>query len=398
VEDSYMFFRATVWVFWISAVLVLYSYFLYPIIIFIAYSAKQVRRDMSYLFSKSDRRIAGPSVDRLPGVSLVIAAHDEEKYLQEKLANIAELQYPRDKLEVIIVSDGSTDGTNEILSRVADNQIRVILLPERSGKVNALNVGVSQAAHHILVFSDAATLFSPDTITKLVRHFSSPRVGVVCGHLKFRSSSESQQTEGVYWKYETALRFMEGRLGASLTASGAIYAIRRKCFPLLAPDVVIEDFVVPMHARKLGYSVQYDPEAVAIEYAAQTVSGEFTRRVRLAGGSFRALKELVCVPMNPMTRFAFVSHKLLRWIIPFLLILMLLANIALISTPRYVLLLVLQLMIYLWGYLGFQFREQMQRVRFGLLGYFWLAMNLAFLVGFWRFLSGRQDRAWQRVE
>ena len=385
-------------IFWISFSLVLYSYFLYPLVLFVIYSLEQIRRDLNYLPSRRDRRVAEPGVSQFPGVTLVVAAHNEEKHIREKLANLRELEYARERLQIIIVSDGSTDGTNELLSAAADDQIEVILLPSRAGKANALNTGVAQAKHDILVFSDAATLFASDALIKLVRHFSIPTIGVVCGFLRFRSSAESQQTEGVYWKYETVLRLMEARLGATLTASGAIYALRRECFRALTPDVVIEDFVVPMRARQLGYSVHCDPEAVALEYAAPTVSGEFTRRVRLAGGSFRAVKDLVRVRLNPITTLALASHKLLRWVVPFLLILAFVANLFLIGNRIYLAALVCQVGCYLWGLLGFKFREQMKRVRFGLVGYFWLAMNLAFIVGFWRFLSGRQDSAWQRVD
>lgn len=390
--------RLELYVFWISAGLILYSYFVYPLILLIIYSLEQIKRDLGYLPSRADRRVAVPSSEQLPGASLVIAAHNEEKHLAEKLKNIRELQYPREKLQVIIVSDGSTDGTNEILSVCGEEQIKAIFLPVRGGKSNAVNVGVEHATNDILVFSDAATLFASDALLKLVRHFSVPTVGVVCGMLRFRSSDVSQQTEGVYWKYETMLRLMEARLGATLTASGAIYAIRRKCFSPLTSNVMIEDFVIPMRARRLGYSVHCDPEAVGIEYAASDVSGEFTRRVRLAVGSFRAMKELVLVPMSPITRWAFASHKLLRWTVPFLLILCLISNFLLCSGVQYVALLGLQLSLCLWAFFGYVFHDRMQRIRFGLLGYFWFAMNLAFLVGFWRFVTGRQNSAWQRVE
>jgi cellulose synthase/poly-beta-1,6-N-acetylglucosamine synthase-like glycosyltransferase len=377
---------------------VVYSYFIYPIVLFFIYSTEQIRRDLAYLPSRKDRRIAQLGPGEFPRVSFVIAAYNEEKRLPDKLKNIRQLEYPRDRLEVILVSDGSTDATNRLLTDAADDQIKAVLLPARGGKSNAVSVGVSHAKHQILVFSDAATLFAPDAITKLVRHFSVPKIGVVCGLLRFQASAESQQTEGVYWKYETVLRLMEARLGASLTASGAIYAIRRECFSAPGSGIVIEDFIVPMRARQLGYDVHCDPEAIGIEYAPPTVSGEFTRRVRLAGGSFRAIKELIRVPLNPITTLAFASHKLLRWFVPFLLITLLVSNAFLLSSPVYGALFAFQVVFYFWGYLGFQFREKMKRVRFGLIGYFWLAMNLAFLVGFWRFVSGRQDSAWQRVE
>jgi cellulose synthase/poly-beta-1,6-N-acetylglucosamine synthase-like glycosyltransferase len=382
---------------WVSIFLIVYTYLLYPIVLFLIYSVVQAMRDMKYLVVRRDRRVQ-TDVRRLPAVSLVIAAHNEELHLPATIENLLRLDYPRELLEIVIVSDGSDDHTNEILLGAPPDRIRAVILSQRGGKANALNAGVEQASHEILVFGDASTLFDRDAMQNLVRHFQDPKVGVACGFLKFKATVESQQTEGVYWKYETILRLMEARLGATMTASGAIYALRKASFQKLSNDVVIEDFVIPMRVRKMGYSVVFDPEAVGIEYAAPSVKGEFTRRVRLALGSFRALSELIIVPLDAPARLAFFSHKLLRWMVPFLLIFALTANAVLAGVPGYRALLIAQMTLYVWAAAGFLFHERMRKIRFGLLGYFWLAMNLAFLVGFWRFIAGRQGSAWQRVE
>ena len=193
------------------------------------------------------------------------------------------------------------------------------------------------------------------------------------------------------------LRLMEGRLGATLTASGAIYAVRRVCFRELAKDTILEDLMIPMHARKAGFRVVYDPEAVAVDFAATSVAGEFTRRVRLAVGSFRALGDLIHVPLKGFALLAFVSHKLLRWMVPFLLIGMLASSCLLLNSSFYRTALVVQALFYLWAAIGYLFEHQATKVRFGRLGYFWLAMNLAFLVGFWRFLFSHRDSTWQKA-
>jgi cellulose synthase/poly-beta-1,6-N-acetylglucosamine synthase-like glycosyltransferase len=388
---------APAYVFWASLGLVAHTYLLYPIVLFFAYSLVQVRRDWRYLRSRRDGRCPTRAAAELPPVTLIIAAHNEETHLRDKLANIRQLDYPRDRLDVIIVSDGSTDDTNAILRAAHDPNIRCIFLPARGGKSSALNHAVAQAHHDILIFSDAATRFAPDAVAKLARHFVDQRVGAVCGSLEFEASPESRQTEGVYWAYESMLRFMEARLGATLTASGAIYALRRGCFPRLSPDTMTEDLVIPMHARKLGYRVLYDPEAVGTDIAASSVAGEFARRVRIATGSFRALGQVLRTPLDPVTAFAFFSHKFLRWILPFLLIAMLVSSGLLWSQPLYRIALLGQLAFYVWAALGFLFRQRLQRVRFGLLGYYLLAIHLAFLVGFVHFVSGRHQTGWQRV-
>jgi cellulose synthase/poly-beta-1,6-N-acetylglucosamine synthase-like glycosyltransferase len=334
----------------------------------------------------------------LPSVSLVIAAHNEERHLSAKLANLAALDYPRDRLEILFVSDGSTDGTNEILGRAAQaGTITLVTLPSRGGKANALNQAVPRAKHDVLVFSDAATLFAPDAVREMVQHFADPRVGVVCGALQFQASAESRQTEGLYWRYESLLRLMESRIGVTLTASGAIYALRRECFVPLSTDTLVEDLVVPMTARRLGFRVLYDPDARGTDFAAPTVAGEFSRRVRIATGSFRALGGLLRGPLDPVTAFAFVSHKLLRWMLPFLLIGMLLTSAPMVDSPLYRALFVLQVLFYAWALAGYLLRPRIQRIRYALVPYYLLAIHLAFLVGFVRYLCGRREIEWRQV-
>ncbi len=386
-------------VFWVCLALVAYTYLFYPIFLLLAYALSQAWRDLKYLGRRPNRRTKSLAAEQLPSVSLIVAAHNEEACLPEKIANLRQLDYPREKLEIIFVSDGSTDRTNEILQAIRDSAVRTALLPVRCGKAVALNEGVAAAKHDLLIFSDAATLFAPGALQSLVRHFSDPQVGVVCGSLQFQGSSESQHTEGVYWKYESMLRLMEARLGATLTASGALYGLRRQCYPHLKAGTWVEDFVVPMHARKLGFRVVYDPEAVAHEFAAPSVKGEFARRVRIARGSFRALAELSRVPLNGVTCWAFFSHKFLRWTLPFWLVGCLVSNAFLLSSQLYAGLCVAQLLFYGWAGAGLLFYERLQRVRYALVGYFLLAIHVAFLVGFVRFLGevDRGEASWHRV-
>jgi len=383
--------------FWACLFLIIYAYLLYPVVLFAAWVGSQIRRDLGYLAGRQERRSRPLPAAELPALTMLVPAYNEEAHLLDKLANLSELDYPADKLQVIFISDASTDNTNQILSGAQQSNVEVIFLPERGGKPSALNQGVLRARHELLIFSDAATLFAPDALRTLVRHFSDPEVGAVCGALQFRGSKESQQTEGVYWGYESMLRLMESRLGATLTASGAIFALRRCCYAALAADTVIEDFVIPMNARRLGYRVLYDPEAVATEFAAASVSGEFRRRVRLAIGSFRNLASFLRIPLPTFTRVAFLSHKVLRWMVPFLLIGVLLSNAFLYANGFYRAALIGQLLFYFWAALGFLFREPMQKIRYGLVGYFLLLMNVAFLVGFFRFVFGKHQATWERA-
>lgn len=383
--------------FWLSLGLVVYPYVIYPLVLFLTYSVTQAWRDLRYLGSPRNRRTETPSLAALPGVSVIVPAHNEEKVLPSKIENLRDLDYPRDRMQVIFVSDGSEDGTNEILQALREENYHCILLNQRRGKANALNHAVAQANNEILIFCDAATLFEPDAVKKLVRHFSDPEVGAVCGAVRYQAGSDAQQTEGAYWKYESALRMMEARLGAILNASGCIYALRRECFSPIPLSTILEDFVIPMRARRLGFSVLYDPEAVAIEFPASTVSGEFTRRVRLAVGSFRALGDLVRVPWRGFTPFALISHKLLRWLVPFFAITLFVSNVFLMRSPSYRVALAAQVLFYCWAGLGFFFYQHMRRVRYGLVPYFLFAMHLAFIVGFFRCVMGADRAVWQKV-
>lgn len=385
-------------IFWASLLGIAYTYFGYPLLLFVCYGLSQMSRDLHYLMNRRERRRGDRPAPEFPALSMLIAAYNEEEHLAEKISNIAALDYPADKLQVVIVSDGSSDGTNSMLRQISDPRIEVVIQAQRGGKAMALNIALEHARHDLLILSDCSTMFSPDALKKLVRHFGDPAIGLVCGSLLFEAGAESRQTEGLYWKYETVLRLMEARLGATLTPSGAMYAVRRSAYAPPRQDVVVEDIVTSMNARRLGYQVYYDPEAKGVDYPAPTVAGEFKRRVRIATGSFLALSSLLRVPLPGFTAFAFVSHKLLRWIVPLLLILVFASNLFLLGKPLYRIPLLLQVAIYLWAAVGFVFRRRLHRVRFALVAYFLVAMNLAFLVGLLQCLTGRKESAWQRVQ
>jgi cellulose synthase/poly-beta-1,6-N-acetylglucosamine synthase-like glycosyltransferase len=391
------FAQTSLLIYWVSFILVFYTFLIYPMVLFLCYVSVQVYRDILYLVSRGERRVSQFTEKEVPGVTFIIAAYNEESRLPQKIVNLRQTAYPVDKLQIIFVSDGSTDRTNELLQSIPKYFVETVLLPKRSGKPTALNHGVNYAKHDILIFSDASTLFASDAVAKLARHFYDPKIGAVCGLVQLVGSEESERTEGTYWRFERVLRSMESRLGATVNASGAIYALRRKCFvPLQAGDL-IDDFLIPMNARKFGYTVIEDPEAVATEFSAETVKGEFARRARLAVGSFRALRKVGPASLRGFTGFAFVSHKLLRWFLPFLLLAMLTSNMFLLRTPSYRLAFVAQAVFYVWGGLGFVFHERMKKVRFALLAYFLLTIHIAFLVGFFRCFFGEQKPTWERV-
>ena len=384
-------------VFWTAVALIMYAHVGYPVVLFVCYGLVQMKRDWQFIHYRRDRR-RGELLDaQLPTVTMLFAAYNEEEHLAAKIENTKELNYPADKLQVVVVSDGSSDRTNAILATIDDPRFEVVIRSERAGKCAALAVAVERARNSIFVLCDGSTMFAPDAVRKLVRHFQDPTIGAVCGALSFQCNAESSQTEGLYWKYETALRLMEARLGATLTPSGAIYAVRGDIYTPPSPDVLVDDILTLMNVRGAGFQVHYDPEAKAVDFPATSVAGEFHRRVRIGTGSFRALPALLRVPKTRFTSFAFFSHKLLRWIIPVLMILVFLSNLFLLRQSLYCFTLLVQILIVLWAAMGFVFRKPLSHVRFTLVGYFLVAMNMALLVGLVRSISGGKEAAWQRT-
>lgn len=389
--------NATEWIFWICLGVIGYAYAIYPLALWvICRAARLLRNEKGPVVQPCQLR--ADASDSCPPVSILVAAFNEENHLPAKLQNFDRIDYPSDKLECVVVSDGSTDGTDRILATTKRSGLKWLHLPIRQGKPTALNLAAASACGEILIFSDASTMLAQDAVRRLVGHFTNPRVGVVCGSLDFLRTDESVATEGVYWRYETALRAMEAQIGATLTASGALYALRRSAFRPLAPGVILDDFLIPMTARRLGYRVEYDPEAKAQEVAADSVRGEFMRRVRLAAGSFQSLGTLTRGAMaSPAVFWSFLSHKVLRWLAPVFLIGLFAASFALRDKHFYAMALALQATFFLWALIGWAYRRQLRKVRFALVGYFLVAMNVAFLLGLARSLTGGQAVTWTRT-
>jgi len=374
--------------FWICVSAIVYSYVIYPVILMLMGG-----------FSKREERIEGGN---LFGVTVIIAAYNEEKVIAQRIENCLNLSYPADQLEIIIASDGSDDGTVEIAKEHGMGRIKLLNYSDRRGKVNVLNDAVKEARNEIIVFSDANTMFAPDAIEKIVKHFQDEKIGCVCGHLQFVNpdNSNSGELEGIYWKYETLLKKMEGRRGSLLGANGAIYAVRKSlyCFP--APDTIVEDFVIPMKILEKGYEVVFEPDSIAVEETAKHIVHEKQRRIRIGAGDFQALLMLKSL-LNPFRGFvalAFWSHKVLRWFAPFFMIGAFIANLVLIGYPFYKAMLILQMVFYVSAIIGQILSWSGMKVKMFNICYYFVSMNLALFLGFFKFLSGTQKVTWQRTE
>ncbi len=372
-------------IFWFSFALILYVYLGYPVILaLLRLWPRPTYVDENYF----------------PSVSLIIAAYNEEKVLDEKLQNSLSLQYPRGRLEIVVASDGSTDATNVIAKAYKDRGVVLHEIEPRGGKARALGLIVPGTRGEIVVLSDANTMYRPDALKKLVRHFADPTVGAVSGDVQLVDSAPLYaQSESLYYRYERWLQDMESERGSIIGADGGMYAVRRSLFRSPSVGVILDDFVISMSVARAGWRVLYDPEAVAVEHGTLTSREEFSRKVRIVSGGIQALRRGEGVPRlrQPFLLFCYVSHKLLRWIAPCFLLSMFLACLSLASTRWYAFLYYGQILFYSAACLSALGLPTLRRFAGSGIPYYFCLVNSAALVGLWQGLFHLQTGLWQRT-
>jgi cellulose synthase/poly-beta-1,6-N-acetylglucosamine synthase-like glycosyltransferase len=376
-------------VFWGCAALIVYAYIVYPVLLV---TLGALRRAPAAPRELNDAD--------LPSVSVLVVAHNEESVIRERIDNLLALDYPKDKLELVIASDSSRDRTVDIVKEYSGRGIQLVAFMERTGKSAVLDAVIPRLEGSIAVLSDANTMMEPLAVRRLVRWFQNPQVGVVCGKLVLTDPVTGTNVDSLYWRFETLLKRSEGRLGALLGANGGIYAIRRSVFQGLSHDTIVDDFVNPLLARvRTGCAIVYDELAIAHEETPPEITVEFRRRARIGAGGFQSLAVLwpLLDPRNGWISLTFFSHKVLRWLCPFFLIGLVAANLVLVNKGFYGVSLLAGLVLATVALLG-------QYVSFGSsagralrLTTMFATMNAALLVGFFRWASGRQRAAWDRT-
>jgi glycosyltransferase involved in cell wall biosynthesis len=365
--------------FWTLLGLVAFAYVGYPLLL-----AAAVR-----LGRRAPRR-----ADVTPSVTLLVPAYNEEHALEAKLESCVALDYPKDRLQVLVLSDGSTDGTNAIAQRFGARGIELLAFEENRGKLAVLRDGIARARGAILAFSDAACRLQPDSLRRLVRSFADPAVGCVSGVYRVLrpEAAELGGEEGFYWTYETFLKRCESDLASILGAHGSLYAIRRELCPDLAKIRINDDYEIPVHIVAGGHRAVYEPEAIACEEAAEM--GGFARRVRIAVGNFRQLRllGLLAWPPRPWLLFEFVAHKVLRLVGPLCLAGALVLNFFL-PGPLYLALLVGQLAFYALALAGWLLGGRL-RGRLLKLPYYFCMINAAYVVALLRLAMGSGRVRW----
>lgn len=364
-------------VFWISALVVFYTYAGYPIYLYI----RQVWRAQPVY-----------KADDLKFVSIIIAVRNEEAYLERKIQLLERLNYPRSRCEIIVASDGSSDGTNEILEKNASELFHPVVLTEHRGKAAALNEAVKRSSGEILVFMDARQALHPDSLRNLVRSFADTEVGCVSGELMLGSAQQTQGSDpGLYWRVEKLVRKLESQTGSVIGATGALYAVRRELVPILPVGTILDDVYIPMHVIRAGRRVIFESSAIAWDEPSTTQRHELRRKVRTLMGNYQLLRlaPWIITPQNPM-RFEFISHKLLRLLVPFALIALLVTS-AVLPIGIFRLALFAQVAFYLLAILAPFIRLRAARAAFT-----FLMLNLAAAIAFLNVVTGRKA-AWGAV-
>jgi cellulose synthase/poly-beta-1,6-N-acetylglucosamine synthase-like glycosyltransferase len=367
-------------IFWAALGLIIYAHLGYPLLL----------RGLVAVFGE-DESVATFDGE-LPSVSLIVAAYDEEEVIERKLANARALDYPADRLQVIVASDGSSDRTAE-LARSAGADL-VLELP-RGGKVAALNAATSEANGAILALSDANSYWRPDALRRLVSRFADQRVGYACGLVRYVGGDGNE--EGLYWRYEMAVRRMESQLAGITGGNGGICAVRREAYVELHPSRG-QDISFPYELTKRGWRAVYEPTAIADERMVPTVEGEFRRKRRMMWGLWDVMLRWGMLDprgYGPAYALEIVSHRLLRYLTPWLHLITFGANVALVSHgPVYVVTLGLQLALLAAAALGRYLHARPLRV-----AYYYVSVTASIVAGLWdRLRAGAVPIGWEKIE
>lgn len=334
--------------------------------------------------------------DIIPSVSLIVAAHNEEKVIGRKIENSLALDYPN--FEIIVASDCSTDRTEEIVASYGDKGVKLYRQKERRGKTAACNGAARMAKGDVLVFTDATAMLREDCLRAMVRNFKDPEVGCVCPRLVYENADENPVTEneGLYWRYETWLRSKESELGSLAFVSGACFAVRREVHRPVEPEYDY-DCICPLDAISQGYRVAYEPEAVFYETLVSTAEDDLKTRVRMIVKDFAGTLSRAHL-LNPFRNlpvaWTIISHKLLRWLVPFFLVAMLGSNFFLLNSPIFKLFLFFQLAFYAWALVPVRLRAKNGPFH---VAFHFCLMNLAAFIGVIKAATGHKVPVWQPV-
>lgn len=381
--------------FWLAVGVGCYTFVGYGIVLYILVKLKRL--------IKSPYPISDESAS-YPTVTLMVAAYNEADVMDAKIANTLELDYPEERLQLIFVTDGSTDDTPVIVGTHAG--IMLLHQPERRGKMAAIKRAMDYVTGTITVFTDGNTFLNPEAIKQLVKHYQNPKVGAVAGEKRIRvdrTADASAAGEGFYWKYESKLKQLDYALYSNVGAAGELFSIRTALYPTVETDTIIDDHMIAMRIAEKGFVIGYEPRAYATETASENTKEELKRKIRIAAGGIQSIFRLpkAANPFYyPLLTFQYISHRVLRWtIVPFLLPLIFILNGFLAAKGLgavYAVLFVMQVLFYGLALIGWLLEGRQVRVKLFFVPYYFCLMNYAVVAGIFRYLKGNQAAAWEK--
>ncbi|HWW42411.1 glycosyltransferase family 2 protein [Pedobacter sp.] len=381
-------------IFWVSLFLIFYTFAGYGLVLFVLIRIKR-------LFKKT---VIYETTVLMPTVTVLVAAYNEEDLIEEKVLNTINLDYPKEKVQFIFITDGSTDRTAERIRKY--NGIMVLHEDQRSGKMAAIKRAIPFITGEITVFTDANTFLNKEALLELIKHYQNPKVGAVAGEKRImvaETADASSAGEGFYWKYESTLKKWDYELYSNVGAAGELFSIRTTLYQPVESDTIIDDHMIAMRIAENGYIIAYEPKAYAMETASADVKEELKRKIRIAAGGIQSILRLkkAANPFHyPIFTFQYISHRVLRWTItPFLLILVFILNALLAfkgAGTGYSLLFIAQIVFYCLALTGYFFEKKNIRVKVLFIPYYFCVMNYAVLAGLVRYLRKSQSAAWEK--
>ncbi len=386
--------------FWIFLFIIVYTYVGYGVLLYAIIKFKR--------FFKIGKTVeVDPSYE--PEVTLFIAAYNEKDYVAAKMKNTLSLDYPYDKLNIVWVTDGSDDGTPDLLKDYPNTTL--YHLDARNGKIGAMNRGMTFVKTPIVIFSDANTNLGKQSIRRNANLFGNPKVGCVSGEKRIvdrESDVASGAGEGLYWKYESALKKWDAELYSVVGAAGELFAIRTELYRHVEKDTLLDDFIISLRVAQDGYTIQYDPEAYAIETASANVKEELKRKIRISAGGIQSvvrLRSLLNVFKYGKLSFQYISHRVLRWTLTPLCLVVLIPvscilayNEGMLDFGLYSILFWLQILFYCSALLGWFLENRSTKVKALFVPYYFFIMNLSVVLGFFRYMKKSQSVNWERAK
>ena len=374
-----------------------YSYFGYGLIIWCLLKIKRQLKKRRFPITESPF---------YPPITLIIAAYNEEGFIIEKIKNTLSLDYPKEQLKLIFITDGSSDATPSLVSQFTE--IRLLHEPARNGKMAAMHRAMSFVETPYVIFSDANTYLNKECIKNIVRHYQDKSVGGVAGEkkiLQFKNDTIVGSGEGLYWKYEALLKQLDSDFYTVVGAAGELFSVRTDLYEYPGRNALLDDFVVSLKVCLKGYRVAYESNAYALETPSVSIKEEQKRKTRISAGAFQSmfmLKGLFNIFKHPRLSFQYISHRVLRWTLcPLFLPLVLITNILIAKSSGaivYDMILGAQFLFYIFAFCGWILSLRDIKIPIFYVAYYFLFINLNLYLGFFKYLQGKQSVLWDKAE